>query len=123
MRAALASLASLVLSSAVAATASAQATRTERLTLRVEGMHCGSCAERIEDTVGALDGVVSADVDFEQTRAIVVYDPRRISPSRIIAAIEEAGFSCTPRGLKRRAPGWQGARAARCTPSVSSRSP
>ena len=92
MRAALASLASLVLLSAVAATASAQATRTERLTLRVEGMHCGSCAERIEDTVRALDGVVSADVDFEQTRAIVVYDPRRISPSRIIAAIEDAGF-------------------------------
>ena len=43
----------------------AQAPRTERLTLRVEGMHCGSCAERIEDTVGELEGVVSADVDFE----------------------------------------------------------
>jgi len=91
MRVTLASLAALVILSA--ATAGAQAPRTERLTLRVEGMHCGSCAERIEDTVGELEGVVSADVDFEQTRAIVVYDPRRISPSRIIAAIEDAGFS------------------------------
>jgi len=93
MRTALASLAALVVLSAAAATAGAQATRTERLTLRVEGMHCGSCAERIEDTVGDLEGVVSATVDFEQTRAVVVYEPRRISPARIISAIEDAGFS------------------------------
>lgn len=93
MRTALASLAALVILSVAAATAGAQATRTEQLTLRVEGMQCGSCAERIEDSVGELEGVVSAAVDFEQTRAVVVYDPRRISPARIIAAIEDAGFS------------------------------
>lgn len=91
MRATLLSLAVLAVLGAVVGTANAQA-RTERLTLQVEGMRCGACAERIEDTVGRLEGVVSANVDFEQTRAIVVYDPRRISPSRIIAAIEDVGF-------------------------------
>lgn len=97
MRVSLVSLAVFaVLASAAVSTADAQASRTERLTLRLEGMHCGACAERIEDTVGRLEGVVSADVDFEQTRAVVVYDPRRISPSRIIAAIEDAGFRARP---------------------------
>ena len=91
MRSMLVSLAAFAVLSAAAGTATAQA-RTERLTLRVEGMHCGACAERIEDSVGRLEGVVSAAVDFEQTRAIVVYDPRRISPARIIDAIEDAGF-------------------------------
>jgi copper chaperone CopZ len=93
MRAALVSLVVLaVLSAAAVGTADGQVSGTERLTLRIEGMHCGACAERIEDTVGRLEGVVSADVNFEQTRAVVVYNPRRISPPRIIAAIEDAEF-------------------------------
>lgn len=75
----------------------AQEHATAQTTLDVEGMHCGACAERIEDVLGRLRGVVSADVDYDQTRAVVVYQPNRITPARIIAAIEDAGFSASVR--------------------------
>jgi len=68
------------------------------VTLAVEGMHCGSCAERIEDVLGRLDGVVSADVTFDQRRAVVRYDSRRVDVARIIRAIEDAGFSARLEG-------------------------
>lgn len=76
----------------LAGPAAAQDRGTARVTLDVEGMRCGACARRIEDVVGDLRGVVSADVDFDQTRASVVYQPNRVTVAQIIRAIEGAGF-------------------------------
>lgn len=72
--------------------ASAQDRQSARVTLRIEGMHCGACAERLEDILGRIAGVISAEVDFEQTRALVVYQASRVTVARIVSAVEEAGF-------------------------------
>lgn len=74
----------------------AQERENARVTLWIEGMHCGACAERIEDVLGRLPGVISADVDFEQTRALVVYQPGRVTVARVVSAVEEAGFRARP---------------------------
>lgn len=71
--------------------ASAQPARAQVI-LRVEGMHCGACASRLQDILARLDGVLSARVSFDETRATVTYDARRVSTARIVSAIEDAGF-------------------------------
>lgn len=62
----------------------------------VEGMTCGGCAIATEMAVKELDGVVSADAEYDETtgegRCRVEYDPRRVDPERMMAAIRKAGF-------------------------------
>jgi Cu+-exporting ATPase len=64
--------------------------------LSVAGMHCGSCAALIEETLGDQSGVLSASVDLDQARAVVEYEPSTIDIDTIRAAIAEAGYSATP---------------------------
>lgn len=62
----------------------------------VEGMTCGGCAIATEMAVKELDGVISADAEYDEAtgsgRCTVEYDPRRVDPGRIMAAIRKAGF-------------------------------
>lgn len=63
----------------------------------VEGMTCGGCALATEMAVKKLDGVASADAQYDEAtgegRCTVEYDPDRVTTDQIAAAIEEAGFT------------------------------
>jgi copper chaperone CopZ len=39
-----------------------------------------------------VNGVKKADVRWEQGKAAVEYDPARVTPDQLIAAIQKAGF-------------------------------
>jgi len=65
---------------------------TERLELRVEGMNCASCVAAVERSIGKLRGVGSATVNLATERVAVDYASDTVSPSRIKAAIREAGY-------------------------------
>ncbi len=60
--------------------------------VRVTGMHCASCASRIEKALSGIPGVASAHVNFAAREARVEYDPRRVSPSVFEKTIEEIGY-------------------------------
>lgn len=62
------------------------------VTLTVSGMHCGGCAEGITAMLKRTDGVIKADVSYEDGQAIVDYDPAKTSPEKIIATIEKIGY-------------------------------
>ena len=47
----------------------------ERVSLPVAGMHCASCAGRIERNLQKSQGVRKANVNFATGRATVEYDP------------------------------------------------
>lgn len=72
----------------------------------VEGMTCGGCALATEMAVRKLDGVASADAEYDDTTGegscTVEYDPSVLGTDRIARAIREAGFE--PR-LRERGPG------------------
>ncbi len=70
------------------------ATRTH--VFQVEGMHCGSCALLIDDTLDDLPGVHSTQTTVKQGRSTVELDPSRSSPEDVIAAIEELGYRAAP---------------------------
>lgn len=65
---------------------------TIRCELRAEGMHCTSCGLLIDETVEDLDGVERCSTDVRRGRVLVTYEPGRITPESIAAAITDAGY-------------------------------
>lgn len=65
----------------------------------VDGMTCGGCALATEMSVKKLEGVRSADAEYDEEadegRCTVEYDPSAVGTDQIAAAIEEAGFTPT----------------------------
>ncbi|MCP9486281.1 MAG: heavy metal translocating P-type ATPase [Gaiellaceae bacterium MAG52_C11] len=66
-------------------------TSPERLQLPIEGMTCASCATRIEKRLNKLEGV-EATVNYATENAAVTFDPARVAPEDLVAAVEAAGY-------------------------------
>ena len=64
----------------------------KRTTWTVGGMHCASCARRIEKGVGGLEGVASAAVNFAAEKLTVYFHPEAISREAIAERVEALGF-------------------------------
>lgn len=62
------------------------------ITFRVEGMHCGSCALLIDDTLEDLPGVRASQTSVKTGRARVDLDATT-TPGEIIAAIQGLGYT------------------------------
>ena len=59
--------------------------------LAVLGMGCVNCGTRVRNGLLALDGVVSADVDWERGLALVDYVPAKTNVDSILGAVVAAG--------------------------------
>ncbi len=75
-------------------------TSTVRRVLRIDGMHCASCAQAVEQALRALDGVENASVDLVGERALVEA-LSGVADTDLIAAVEAAGYAAT---LEERSP-------------------
>ena len=64
--------------------------------LQLSGMHCAACAGIIERALGAEAGVIEARVNSAAQRLQELWDPQRTRVSRLIAAIERAGYGAAP---------------------------
>ncbi|HAL73659.1 MAG TPA: heavy metal transporter [Clostridiales bacterium] len=60
--------------------------------LRISGMTCISCQQRIDRSLRKLPGIHRAKVSYNTGLADVSYDPAIVSLADIIAAIEKAGY-------------------------------
>jgi copper chaperone len=63
----------------------------ERVTMKIDGMSCGSCVAHVTKALKHLDGV-----DVEQVgigTATVSFDPGSTSEEKITRAIEDEGYS------------------------------
>lgn len=78
-----------------AAAVSAPALELKTVTLRIEGMTCGGCAIAARKVLERLDGVSKADVSYETQRAVVTYDPAKVSIEQLIAAVKQLGYTAT----------------------------
>jgi Cu+-exporting ATPase len=65
----------------------------KHLDIDIEGMSCASCSNRIERALGKLDGVVEAPVNLATEKASVTFDDSVISPTAIVDAVRELGYS------------------------------
>ena len=75
---------------------------------RLSGLYCAACAGLIEQALRAESGVIGAEVSYAAQRATVRWNPRLTRPSRLVAAVQRAGYGASPdlaepaRALRRR---------------------
>ncbi|MEE8168854.1 MAG: cation transporter [Candidatus Hydrothermarchaeales archaeon] len=68
----------------------------EKVTLKIEGMHCGACANGIQMMLSYKDGVSNAEVSYEKKKGLVEYDPAEISINEIVKTVASTGeYSAT----------------------------
>ncbi len=70
---------------------SARAPADVHVDLALTGMTSASCANRIEKSLNRLDGV-TASVNFATEKAAVDFDPGRVAPDELVAAVESVGY-------------------------------
>ncbi len=65
-------------------------------TLNVTGMHCGSCALLIDETLAEISGVTASSTSFDEGRTVVDHDPG-LAPVELLAAeISKLGYKAEP---------------------------
>ena len=61
-------------------------------TLKITGMTCAACAQRVEKAVGKLNGIASATVNFATEKLTVEYDLNVLNGSAIKDTIVKTGY-------------------------------
>jgi Cu+-exporting ATPase len=61
--------------------------------LPIEGMSCASCAMKVERSLGSVEGVSEATVNFATGRAAVDYEPGTTSAQELAEAVRKAGYA------------------------------
>ncbi len=69
----------------------------ETVTLKIEGMTCATCAQRIEKTLNELEGVLEANVNFPAEKAVVRFRGEVSGLEAFEKAIEAAGYRVVER--------------------------
>lgn len=76
---------------AKAAEAVQQAAGT-KVSIAVQGMHCGDCSAKVTAALQGIDGVEAVAVDYQSGAAEVAYDPAKVSPDELVKAIVDTGY-------------------------------
>ncbi len=70
----------------------ARAAASATAVIPVKGMSCGGCVSHVNEAVKKLAGVKSVDTDLDKAQTTVVFDPAKLKPEQIVAAIAETGY-------------------------------
>ncbi|MFH0701124.1 MAG: heavy metal translocating P-type ATPase [Candidatus Woesearchaeota archaeon] len=65
----------------------------EKTTLKIQGMHCASCATIINKVLTKVPGVKFANVNFSTEKAAIDYDSKIVNEQELIAAIKNKGYT------------------------------
>src|SRR5690606_5011652 len=68
---------------------------TRRIVLSVPAIRCGGCIRKIEDALGALEGVESARVNLSTKRVSVVWRADRAAPP-LVSTLAGLGYAAHP---------------------------
>lgn len=60
--------------------------------LKLEGLHCSSCAINIDLTLEDLNGVQNSDTSYHQSTTTITYDENKISLEQITNTIKSLGY-------------------------------
>ena len=66
-----------------------------RVTLDVPGMNCPACPFTVQKSLKNLKGVLQAEASLEQKKAVVLFDPTKVSIEEMIRATTNAGYPST----------------------------
>jgi Cu+-exporting ATPase len=66
----------------------------KKLKLKIEGMHCSSCAMNIDFGLEDL-GVKSAKTSYAKQETEIEFDEEKIKPQKIIEQIKKTGYKAS----------------------------
>lgn len=58
----------------------------------IEGMSCSACIARLKKTLTGIDGVADVEVNLAERNARVRFAPSKLSPDRLVSAVNELGY-------------------------------
>ena len=61
-------------------------------TVKISGMTCAACAQRVQKAVSKLEGVENANVNFATEKLTIEFDAQKASMPTIKEAVEHAGY-------------------------------
>ncbi len=64
----------------------------EKVTLKVQGMHCSSCTKRVERALAKLRGVSAVKVDLLSGQAAVEYTPGEVTEAQLKETVRALGY-------------------------------
>ena len=64
----------------------------ESLNLKINGMKCTGCSQRVERALKNTDGIIDANVNLETREAIITYNKDEITYNQICETIVDTGF-------------------------------
>lgn len=64
----------------------------KEIKLKIEGMHCAGCSNRLEKILNNVDGIESAKVSLKEKSADIKYNEEEVELNTILQEIEDAGF-------------------------------
>lgn len=64
----------------------------ETVQIPVEGMTCASCVARVQKSLGRVEGVSEASVNFATEKATVSFDPAAVDVERLVATVRDTGY-------------------------------
>jgi copper chaperone CopZ len=66
-------------------------------TLKIDGMHCASCALLIDEELEELPGVEEAHTSYAKQETKVVFEEASVRLPTLLQAIEELGYRASER--------------------------
>jgi copper chaperone CopZ len=68
----------------------------KKMTFRVEGMHCSSCAMNLEGIEDDLPGILKVSASYPRETLQVEFDEARVNEAQISSAAQERGYRIIP---------------------------
>lgn len=78
----------------------ATAGEPKNVVLDVPGMDCSLCPITVRKALERVPGVLEARAFWPDKRAEVKYDPDRVTPAALAAALADTGYPATVRAMK-----------------------
>ena len=61
--------------------------------LKIEGMHCSSCAMNIDFDLEDLDGVTKVQTSYAKAECEVEFDKDQVTQEQLMETIKKAGYT------------------------------
>lgn len=62
------------------------------ITLKVEGMMCGHCEQRVNNALSQIDGIASVHASAQENQVTCEYDETKVNETNIKETIEDVGY-------------------------------
>lgn len=64
--------------------------------LKIEGMHCTSCAMNIDFDLEEIEGIKSSKTSYAKQECEIEFDSDKVTDQSIVVAIKKTGYSAVP---------------------------